>query len=268
MTQTVAAIQLNSNDKIATNMGQIDFWVGKAKAKGAKLALLPENCVYMAAVQGDTKRIAEPLGAGEIQQGFSTLAAKYAIWLVVGAFATIDNGKVYQTLLVYDDLGQLVTHYHKRHLFDVTLPNSGESYRESDAFTAGDTLKLVDTPIGRIGLAICYDLRFPEQFRELVAQGATTLLLPAAFTYRTGKAHWETLLRARAIENQCYVIAAAQTGSHPGDRETWGHSMVINPWGEVLSSLPEGEGFVTADIDLASLAHQREVFPVLKHRRF
>lgn len=267
MKQTVAAIQLNSNDKIASNMGQIDFWVGKAKAQGAQLALLPENCVYMGKVQGETKNIAEPLGNGEIQRGFSTLAAKYAIWLLVGAFATIENGKVYQTLLVYDDLGQLVTHYHKRHLFDVTLPNSRESYRESDAFTAGQHIQLVDTPVGRLGLSICYDLRFPEQFRKLVEQGATTLILPAAFTYKTGKAHWKVLLRARAIENQCYVIAAAQTGTHPGNRETWGHSMIISPWGEVLSSLPKGEGFVTAEINLALLAHQREVFPTLLHRK-
>lgn len=268
MKHTVAAIQLNSQDNIAENIEKIDFWVGQAKLKGAKLALLPENCAYMAKVQGDTKNIAEPLGVGETQQSFSAIAAKYSIWLMVGAFATIDNGQVYQTLLVYDDAGLLVAHYHKRHLFDVTLPDGQESYRESDAFTAGQNIQLVETPVGRLGLAVCYDLRFPEQFRALVKEGATTLVLPAAFTYRTGQAHWEVLLRARAIENQCYVIAAGQTGLHPGDRQTWGHSMVISPWGEILSVLPDGEGVVATEIDLSLLTTQREVFPALQHRKF
>lgn len=266
MKNIVAAIQLNSSDNIDENLITIDRLLVEAKANGARLALLPENCVYMGKIQGDTKDMAEPLGQGKIQTAFAKMAQKHNLWLLVGAFATIENNIVYQTLLVYNAQGEQVAHYHKRHLFNVTLPNEQESYRESDAFSAGDNCHVVETPVGKIGLAICYDLRFPEQFRALVDLGAEVFVLPAAFTYNTGKAHWEALLRARAIENQCYVVASGQCGLHASGRQTWGHSMVINPWGEILAQQEHNEGLVIADIDIAVLEHQRTVFPVLKHR--
>lgn len=264
----IAAIQLNSQDNIDENLQSIEKQLAHAQQRGVKLVLLPENCVYMGAEQGSSANIAEPLNeGGRVMQRFSALAKQYGVWLFVGAFPTLDKGTVYQTLLVYDDQGILVEHYHKRHLFNVTLPDEKESYRESDAFSHGQDIKVVDTPWGRVGLAICYDLRFPEHFRALIDLGATLLLLPAAFTHTTGKAHWEALLRARAIENQCYVLAAGQSGHHPGKRQTWGHSMIINPWGVVLDSLAEGEGLTVADWDNTELEHQRRVFPALQHRR-
>lgn len=264
---TVAAVQLNSSDKITDNLAMIEKAVKQAANEGARLVLLPENCVYMSAVQGETKHIAEQLGNGEIQQRFAALAVKYRLWLIVGAFPTIDNGRIYQTSLVFDEQGEWVKHYHKRHLFNVTLPDGQESYRESDAFEFGDEIAVVETPIGKVGLSICYDLRFPKHFRRLLDAGAEILTLPAAFTYRTGQAHWEVLLRTRAIENQCYVIAAGQVGEHPGNRQTWGHSMIIDPWGRVLAENADSVGVVSANINLPELHHLRHVFPTLTHCR-
>lgn len=266
MSEIIAAIQLNSNAVIQDNLARIEFWVEKASQAGAKVVLLPENALYMAEVQGQSKSIAEPLGNGKVQTTLGEYAQKHQVWLLVGAFPTIDKESTFQTLLVYNDKGDLVEHYHKRHLFNVTLPDTQESYRESDAFEAGSEYKVIDTPVGKIGLAICYDLRFPEQFRNLVEQGAEVFVLPAAFTYVTGKAHWETLLRSRAIENLCYVLAAGQTGKHPGGRETWGHSMIVSPWGTIVDCLPEEEGFVMATIDREEQQRQRTVFPALSHR--
>lgn len=268
MSSKVACIQLNSNQHIAENIDKIDFWVGKAAAAGAELVLIPENAACMPATQGDSKKIAEPLdNSGAVMTALSQVAQKHAVWLLVGAFPTLDNGLVYQTLLVYNPSGELAEYYHKRHLFDVTLPDKKESYRESDAFTHGDAVKTVDTPVGRIGLAVCYDLRFPEHFRALLDRGAEILVLPAAFTYNTGKAHWKALLRSRAIENQCYLLASGQTGKHAGGRETWGHSMIIDPWGKVLAKLAQGEGYIIAEIDRHLQRQQRQVFPALQHRR-
>lgn len=267
MTARIAAIQLNSQDNIEQNLVNIIQLVETAVSRGAELILLPENCVYMAAEQGATRDIAEPLGDGTIQQQLARLARQYEVWLIVGALATIDKAKVYQTSLVYDDTGTQVAYYHKRHLFNVTLPDEQESYRESDAFEYGDDIAVVDTPMGKVGLSICYDLRFPKHFQRLVQKDAEILTLPAAFTYRTGAAHWSVLLRARAIENQCYVLAAGQSGHHPGNRETWGHSMVIDPWGEVLDEVTSTTGIAIADIHLSTLHRQRQLFPTLAHSR-
>ncbi|MPV86522.1 carbon-nitrogen hydrolase family protein [Ostreibacterium oceani] len=296
-----AVIQLNTQDDVAENIKRIAYWVKRAKEQGAALAVLPENCIYMPKVQGQAKLIAEALGAGHVQSELAGIAKENKLWLIVGAFPTWDaaagsvkdstkgspkdSHKAFQTSLVYNESGKLVAHYHKRHLFDVTLPSGGsdssqhnshnnhssqpkaESYRESDAFLRGQYNQYVDTPIGRIGLTICYDLRFPEQYRALTEQGCALFSIPAAFTHATGAAHWEVLMRARAIENQCYVLASAQTGTHPSGRQTWGHSMIINPWGEVLAVLADGEGVICATIDLPALTRLRAQFPVLTHRQ-
>ncbi len=265
--KTVAVAQMNSTDEIAVNLATLSRQVASAKQQGAQLILLPENCAFMGKHQHQTRDIAEPLGHGRVQIRIADIAAQYGIWILVGGFATMENDKIYQTLLVYDDMGDLVEHYHKRHLFNVTLPNADESYRESDAFDYGDVLKVVKTPVGRVGLAICYDLRFPEHFRALVDFGAEILVLPAAFTYNTGKAHWQPLLQARAIENQCYVLASGQCGRHANGRDTWGHSMILNPWGEIIAQCHDGEDVVTAEVDLVTLYRQRQTFPALTHRR-
>lgn len=266
MKNTVASIQLNSSADINENLAVIDRLVLDAKNRGAALALLPENCISMSKTQDEARTIAEPLGNGHVQNALANIAHQHDIWLLVGSFPIIENNSLYQTLLVYDNRGTLQAHYHKRHLFNVTLPDGKESYRESDTFDSGKNLCVIETPAGKVGLTICYDLRFPEQFRQLIDLGAEIFVSPAAFTYVTGKAHWEVLLRARAIENQCYLIASAQFGTHASGRQTWGHSMIINPWGDVLSKLDDGEGVITAEIDLHALQHQRKVFPVLVHR--
>ena len=264
----ISAIQLNSTNYIEDNLKVIDYQLKIAKNQGAELVLLPENCVYMGEARGQSKAIAEPLSeGGKVMNAFSELAYKNDVWLIVGSFPTIENNTTYQTLLAYNNQGECISHYHKRHLFDVTLPDESESYCESDIFSHGSEVKVVHTPMGEIGFAICYDLRFPEHFRQLVDKGAELLLLPAAFTYATGKAHWEILLRARAIENQCYILAAAQVGKHPGNRETWGHSMLVNPWGAIIDSLANGQGVVMGEWDKNLLQHQRKIFPALLHRR-
>lgn len=263
----VAVIQLNSGESVAQNKQTIEKWVQQAGKVGAKLVLLPENCIAMSAIQGEAKKLAEPLGQGEVQAYFSKIAKENQLWLVVGAFPILDKGLVYQTSLVFDDCGELVAHYHKRHLFNVTLPDGSATYRESDAFSYGRAIRVVETPIGKVGLSICYDLRFPGHFQRLADAGAEILTVPAAFTYHTGKAHWATLLKARAIENQCYVIAAGQVGEHPGNRRTWGHSMIINPWGEVLADKATAVGLITAKLDIKELYENRHRFPTLEHRQ-
>lgn len=267
MKKRIAAIQLNTTPHVQQNMADIAHHVAAAAQEGAKLILLPENALFMGAKQQETRALAEPLGGGQLQQQLAELAGTHHVWLLVGAMPIIENNTIYQTLLVYNAAGEQVAHYHKRHLFNVTLPNADESYRESDAFSAGDNVVVVNTPVGNVGLAICYDLRFPEHFRQLVEKGAEILVLPAAFTDKTGEAHWEILLRARAIENQCYILAAAQTGKHANGRATWGHSMIIEPWGNVVAELASETGIVVAEIDLAQLHHQRTVFPALQHRQ-
>ena len=169
--------------------------------------------------------------------------------------------------LLYNDQGEIVARYDKIHLFDVYIESSREKHAESATIQAGQSVVVHDTPFGKLGLSVCYDIRFPELFREMMLKGAEIIAVPSAFTYATGKAHWETLCRARAIENQVYIVAAAQTGLHDSGRKTYGHSMVVNPWGLLLATLPENAGIVTSTIDLAYLHQLRAEFPVLKHMR-
>lgn len=223
----------------------------------------------MGLAESDKVKIREPDGKGQIQEFLSRQAARHGVWLVGGTIPleSHDPGKVRAACLVFDDKGHRAARFDKLHLFDVHLMESGEEYAESETIEPGERLTVIDTPFGRLGLAVCYDLRFPELFRAMMEQGMEILALPSAFTAITGKAHWEVLVRARAVENLCYVVAAAQGGYHASGRETYGHSMIVDPWGVVLSELPRGAGVVTAEVNLERLTTTRRTFPALEHRR-
>jgi nitrilase len=230
--------------------------------------VLPENFALMGRRESDKLALREQEGHGPLQDFLAEQAARHHLWLVGGTLPLQgrDAERTRASCLVYDDQGRRVARYDKLHLFDVQVVDSGERYQESASIEPGDQAAVVDTPFGRLGLAVCYDLRFPELFRALLAQGMELLALPAAFTAATGKAHWETLLRARAIENLCYGIAAAQGGRHSNGRETYGDSLIVDPWGVVLARLATGPGVVLADLDRDRLRHIRQQFPALQHR--
>ncbi|KQQ47110.1 acyltransferase [Duganella sp. Leaf126] len=264
MHHTVAAIQMISSPSVTDNIATADRLVRQAAAGGAQLVLLPEYWAIMGVHDSDKVAVAEPLGQGPIQDFMAGLARELGIWLIGGTLplASSDPQKVVNTTLVYDPQGQPAGRYDKIHLFGFT--KGAESYNESKTIVPGTHLGVIEAPCGKVGMAVCYDLRFPELFR---AMGPVSLIvLPAAFTYTTGQAHWEILLRARAIENQCYVLAAAQGGMHPNGRRTWGHSMLIDPWGTVKSVLAEGEGVVAGALDPDFMHGVRESLPALKHR--
>jgi nitrilase len=217
----------------------------------------------------DKVAIREVEGEGPIQEFLTEQAARNGIWLVGGTIPleASDPDKIRAACLVFDDSGQQVARYDKIHLFDVDLVDSDEQYTESETIEPDDRVVVFNSPFGRIGLAVCYDLRFPEMFRQQLNEGMEVLVLPAAFTAITGRAHWEVLVRARAIENLCYVVAADQGGYHLNGRETHGHSMIVDPWGIVLNSLARGPGVVSASIDLGRLESARRNFPSIQHRR-
>jgi len=267
----VAAIQMNSGPNVKANLDLADRLLGEAAADGCTLAVLPENFALMPERDKDKARYAEEPGAGPIQAFLSAAAAKYSLWIVCGSMPLVSPEitaeRVYGACPVYDAEGQAQALYRKIHLFDVDLVDQQESYRESNSMYPGEDVIAVDTPAGRIGLSICYDLRFPEMFRQLVDAGATIFTVPAAFTATTGKAHWHALLRARAIENLAYVIAPGQYGLHPDDRSTFGHSLICDPWGQILAEEAEGNCVVTADIDPGLPARLRAEFPALSNRR-
>jgi nitrilase len=261
----LAAIQMVSAPEVAANVATVRRLVGDAAQQGAQFVLLPEYWPIMGMHESDKASHAEHPGEGPIQQCMSELAREHGIWLVGGTLPLVSEeaGKVLNTIMVYDPQGKRVEHYHKIHLFSFT--KGEESYDEARTIVHGSEIKTFEAPFGRVGLSVCYDLRFPELYR---AMGECALIvMPAAFTYTTGKAHWEILLRARAIENQCYVLAAAQGGKHPNGRRTWGHSMLIDPWGEVLAVREEGEGVVQGELDPQVIARVRENLPALKHRK-
>ena len=265
-----AAIQLSSVADRDANLATAGRLLRQAAQAGAVLASLPENFAFMGAKERDKLAIAEPDGQGPIQDFLAATARELKLWIVAGTVPLAVSGdpaRVWAACLVYDDQGRRVARYDKIHLFDVEVPG-GEQYRESHTIARGAPQPVVlDTPAGRLGLSVCYDLRFPELYRALAAQGAELLCVPAAFTARTGQAHWETLLRARAIENQCYLIAPGQYGTHAGGRATWGHSLVINPWGEILAQQADGDGVVLAPVSKERLQQVRTSFPALTHRR-
>lgn len=264
-----AAVQMASGPNLNANLLEAERLIGEAVKAGARLVVLPENFALMGRAETDKVKLREALGKGPIQDFLSRQAARHGIWLVGGTIPLVAEAedKVRAACLVFDDKGQCVGRYDKSHLFDVHIVDSEEHYNESETIEAGEGSVVIDTPFGRLGLAVCYDLRFPELFRSMSDQGVDILALPSAFTAITGKAHWETLVRARAIENLCYVVAAAQGGYHANGRETYGDSMVVDPWGSVLSRLPRGAGVVVGEIDLERQGHLRKHFPVLEHRR-
>ncbi len=265
-----AAIQMASGPQVSANLLEAETHIAEAAKAGAKLVALPENFAIMGMNEYDKVKVREEDGSGPIQDFLSAVAKKYAVWVVGGTMpmAAVADNKVRAACLVYNDLGERVARYDKVHLFDVSVPETAEVYRESDSVEAGDQSCVIDTPFGRVGIAVCYDLRFPEFFRPMGRKGLDILIIPSAFTAKTGAAHWEVLLRARAIENLCYVIAPNQGGFHINGRQTYGHSMVIDPWGVVLDCNKTAAGFVSADIDKGRLEKTRSSFPVLEHRRY
>jgi nitrilase len=267
--KTVAAIQMSSGPNLKANLHEAEKWLTHAADIGAKLAVLPENFAFMGDRKTEKIKVAEEDGDGEIQAFLSSQAKKHGIWLVGGTIPikSKTSDHVRSACLLFSDTGRREARYDKMHLFDVTIPDSDDSYVESDITEAGDEPASSQTPFGRIVLSVCYDLRFPEYFRSQLDEGMDLIAVPSAFTAQTGKAHWESLLRARAIENLSFVIAAAQGGFHMNGRETYGHSMIIDPWGKILNCLVKGNGVVAADISQERLENIRKAFPVLEHRR-
>ncbi len=267
MTQ-VAAIQMTSGPDVAANLFEAGRLITQAVESGAKLIVLPENFCLMPMKDSGRLREVELLDDGHIQNFMAEASRRHKIWLVGGTVPlTTDNPeKCRSSCLVYNSLGERVARYDKIHLFDVELNNS-EAYTESATIEAGEEVVVVETPFGRLGLAICYDLRFPELFRQLSEKGAQILAVPSSFTAITGSVHWEVLVRARAIENQAYVLAAAQGGFHANGRETYGDTMIVDPWGRITNRLSRGPGVVLSDVDLDLLGDIRKNLPSLKHRR-
>lgn len=265
----VAAIQMASGPNVNANLLETARLLKKAAEAGAKLVVLPENFAIMGMSEFDKVNIREADGSGPLQDFLAEQAAKLGIWLVGGTIplAGHDPNKVNAACLLFDDKGKRVARYDKIHLFDVKITESDERYNESESIEPGSDVVVVDTPFGRLGLAVCYDLRFPGLFRRMSEEGVEIFALPSSFTAITGKAHWDVLVRARAIENLSYMIASAQGGYHANGRETYGHSMIVDPWGMVLDELPRGSGVVLAEVDRERLHELRRSFPVLQHRK-
>jgi deaminated glutathione amidase len=264
----VAAVQMTSGPDVAANLAEAADLLEQAQKQGAVVAVLPENFAFMGMEDADKRKVAEAEGAGPIQDFLSSTAKRLKLWIIGGTMPLRagSDGRVSAASLVFNANGERVARYDKIHLFDVDIPGKAETYRESAHVTPGTRPAVVETPAGRIGLSVCYDIRFPELFRQLSASGAHILAIPSAFTVPTGRAHWETLLRARAIENLCYVVAPAQSGFHANGRETYGDSMIVDHWGRVLRRLPRGRGVVVADVDPVRQAEARTSFPALNHR--
>ena len=265
----VAAIQMTSGHVVEDNLAAAAELLREAKDLGADIACLPENFSFIGLKDADKLKVAETDGQGPIQDFLRDTARRLGLWILGGT--TVIKGdsatRVANASLLIDADGERVARYDKIHLFDVAIPGREEKYLESTHVMPGREAVIADTPVGKLGLSVCYDMRFPELYRDLVARGAEWLAMPAAFTVPTGRAHWETLLRARAIENLCYVVAPAQSGTHSSGRETYGDTLIADYWGLVLSRLAKGSGVITADIDLAKQAETRARFPALDNRR-
>ncbi len=270
----VAAIQMVTTHNMSANLAKAEKLLAQAARDGASVAVLPENFALLATGKmiacGQREAGPDPV----IRTFLSEQARRNKLWVVGGSLpmatrpdGALVDGRVRATCLVFDDKGAEVGRYDKIHLFDAVVDDAHGQYRESDTFESGRQVVTVDTPAGKLGLAICYDLRFPELFRALREQGAEWVCLPSAFTWQTGNAHWHPLIRARAIENQIWVVAPAQGGQHSSQRTTWGHSLICDPWGKVVAEIDEGPGVVTAELNLELMEQTRSRMPVWEHRR-
>lgn len=267
---TVSCIQLSSVPDLAENLKTAERLVRLAKEQGAEMVILPENTGCMAR----EKKVKLSQAFVETEHAavsrFAALARELKLWIIAGSLSVLPNEKATDKManrsLVFNPFGAIVGRYDKIHLYDAT-PKPGEIYRESGEIIPGDKAVLVDTPWGKLGLSVCYDVRFPHLYRMLAKAGAVMLSVPAAFTQTTGKVHWHILLQARAIETGCFVFAPAQTGTHDGGRRTYGHSLIISPWGEIIADAGEEVGLITAKIDLNKVAEARKAIPALKHDR-
>jgi len=265
----VAAVQMASGPNVSANLLEAARLIGMAVDGGADLIVLPENFAIIGMSETDKVDIKEQAGEGPIQEFLSQQSLKQGVWLVGGTIPlkAINDNKIRAASLLFDDKGQQQARYDKIHLFDVSLNEGQDNYEESLTIESGNEIVVVDTPFGKLGLGVCYDLRFPEQFRYMLDQGVEILALPAAFTAITGRAHWEVLVRARAIENLCYVVAAAQGGYHVNGRETHGDSMIVDSWGVILDRLQGGAGVVFGDLDHDKIISTRRAFPAISHRK-
>jgi nitrilase len=265
----VAAIQMCSSDNVDDNLTSAAVLVKQAASQGAQLIVLPEMFALMTPSTTLKLALKEPLGQGKIQQFLAEQAKALHVWIVGGTTPIAGNNpdKARASCLVYNTKGELAARYDKMHLFDVTLSNT-ETYNESDTIEMGDEVTVVATPAGKLGLAVCYDIRFPELFHAMVKQGADIFAIPAAFTQKTGEAHWEVLIRSTAIQNFSYIIAATQGGTHKSGRQTFGQALIVDPWGKILA---QSEGLqpqvIYAEVDLAYLQQVRKSIPVQQHRR-
>jgi nitrilase len=273
----IAAVQMASGPQLEANLMAAGKLIKQAAGKGAQMVVLPENFALMPMQENENQQIAEAFGQGLIQDSLRESAIKHNVWIVAGSLPLkTETDKVTASSLMFDNQGELKARYDKIHLFDVSFECGAdckdntqlETYHESAIFSPGTDIQVVDTPFGKIGLSICYDLRFPTLYRKMVSAGAEIFLVPSSFTAITGKVHWEALLRARAIENQCYVIAPAQGGYHVNGRNTYGHSMVIDFWGRPHEILEKGAGSIMIELDRKAQAATRKNFPVLEHRKF
>lgn len=265
-----AAIQMASGTSVGANLLEAEKLISEAAKANAQLVALPENFALMGLDEFDKVKVREADGSGQIQDFLARVAQKYGVWIVGGTAPLVanDDNKIRAACLIYNEKGERVGRYDKVHLFDVSVPGTDEEYRESDTIEHGNQELILDSPFGKLGFTVCYDLRFPEFYRRLVGKGAEIIFVPSAFTSETGAAHWELLLRARAVENLCYIIAPNQGGFHLNGRKTYGHSMIIDPWGVILDCYKTGGEFVSADINIERLERVRKSFPVLDHRKF
>lgn len=260
----IAGIQMASSPQVSSNLIEAERLIALAVAQGAKIVVLPEYFCIMGIKETDKVAVRETIGTGPIQKFLAKMARKHQIWLIGGTTPLVSNfpNKVRNSCLVFNDKGEQVARYDKIHLFGLDLGT--EHYHEENTIESGDSVVVVDTPYGKIGLSVCYDLRFPELYR---AMGEVDMIVvPSAFTETTGKAHWESLIRARAIENLCYVVAPAQGGYHVSGRETHGNSMIVDPWGVILDRLPRGSGVVIANVNRDYQSSLRSSLPALKHK--
>ncbi|ARN72973.1 carbon-nitrogen hydrolase family protein [Oceanicoccus sagamiensis] len=266
----VSAIQMVSTNNLNENLAEAERLVEAAAAEGAQLIVLPETFAMFSARQQKALGQREASADAVIRPFISALAKRLGIWIVAGTVpvAVADSEQVLSSCFVVDDQGIEQACYNKIHLFDVDVADSQGSYRESDTFLAGNEAVVIDTPFGRLGLAVCYDIRFPELFRLMFAQGVDIIAVPAAFTLLTGKAHWLPLLQARAIENQCYIVGANQGGEHTPSRSTSGDSVVIDGWGNIVAKADSGPAYIVAEVDTTVLEKQRRAMPIKQHQRF